>query len=220
MIPGMAALNLFPAGVPSLSVLLTLFAVLGASVWVFATLVRRETRHRRLTALNYWARSRQMRLNTGSVELAPLKQFNPKVLSAITGESITLAQIETADVGVTTASASRRQWNVVVRKLAGSWPTTALRPTAHNVSLVDLFSLSSYPSLTSNARFIVFGVESQAAATLAESSARALLPADVAMILHEDHLILDFSSRHFDQIEFDRLMDLAKQLAGRLQSAD
>jgi len=201
------------AGTFSFMVLLTLAAILVASVWVFATLVRRETRHRRLTALTLWARSRKMRLNADPIQLGPLKQFNPKVLSAITGESITLAQIETADVGVTNAIASRQQWNVLLCKLTGSWPTTALRPTANDVSLVDLFSLSSYPSLAPTGRFIVFGVESRAAGKLAESSSRALLPADVALVLHENNLILDFSSRHFDQIEFDRLIDLAEQLA-------
>ena len=47
-------------------------------------------------------------------------------------------------------------------------------------------------------------------------SAPALLPPDVALIVTGNRLILDFSTRHFDEIEFDRLIQLAEQLAPRL----
>ena len=65
-------------------------------------------------------------------------------------------------------------------------------------------------------RFVVFGSESCAAKALAESSAPALLPPDIALIATGTYLILDFSTRHFDEIEFERLIDLARQLAPRL----
>ena len=197
-------------------VLLTLALILGASLWVFATLIRRETRHRRRVSLSLWARSHDMRLQAAGGETPPLlKQFNPRILQLLSGRGITLLQIETADVAATVPT-SRRQWNVILRDLNGPWPTTALRPTAHTTSLVDLFSLSSYPSLMPSERFMVFGVESRAARALAESTAPALLPPDVALIVSGNCLLLDFSSRHFDEIEFDRLIDLAEQLAPRL----
>ena len=49
--PSMLPAAEFPAPHPSPGVLLILFLILGASVWVFAMLVRRETRHRRLVSM-------------------------------------------------------------------------------------------------------------------------------------------------------------------------
>jgi len=204
---------------PSPLVFGTLLLILGASVAVFVALVRRETKRRRAVALAQWARSRGLRVAADPSNLpalAPLKQFNAKIHAAIGGKNLTLARIETADAGPTTAAASPRNWNVLVRKLDAAWPTTALRPTAHTVSVVDLFSLSSYPSLMPTQRFMIFGSEARAATALAESTVPALLPADVALELYGDHLILDFSGRPFDEIEFDRLIDLSEQLAPRL----
>jgi len=206
------------ASAPPLSptVLLTLALILTASLWVFATLIRRETRHRRLVAMSLWARSHDMRLYAASGETPPLlKQFNPKIRQSLSGRGITLAQIETAAIDAT-VNTSKRQWNVILRDLSGVWPTTALRPTAHSLSLIDLFSLSSYPSLMPSDRFMVFGVEGRAAKALAESTAPALLPPDVGLIVAGNCLLLEFSGRHFDEIEFDRLIDLAEQLAPRL----
>jgi hypothetical protein len=208
---------------PSPLMLGTLLLILGASVAVFVALVRRETHRRRAVALARWARSRGLRVAAGPGDLpalAPLKQFNAKVHAAIGGQTVTLARLETADAGLTTAAASPRIWNVLVRKLGAPWPTTALRPAAHTVSLVDLFSLSSYPSLMPTQRFMIFGSEARAARALAESEAPALLPPDVALVLYENHLILDFSGRPFDEIEFDRMIDLSQQLAPRLVLAD
>ncbi len=68
-------------------------------------------------------------------------------------------------------------------------------------------------------RFMIFGSEARAAKSLAESSAPALLPPDIALIVTGNYLILDFSTRHFDEIEFERLIDLAKQLAPHLSNA-
>lgn len=204
---------------PSPLVLLTLVVILGASVGIFAALVRRETRHRRAVALALWARSRNLRVEGGATrlpELALLDQFKPKVKGVIRGQSLTLAKIETADVGVTAGVLPPREWNLIFRKLSGAWPATALRPTSHTVSAVDLFSLSSYPSLMPTERFMVFGVESRAAQALAESPAAALLPGDVGLIVYADYLILDFSGRPFDEIEFDRVIELAEELAPRL----
>jgi hypothetical protein len=209
-------------GRPSPLVLGTLFIILGASVGVFVALVRRETRRRRAVALAEWARSRGLRIAANPNDLpalAPLRQFNAKVRCAIGGQDVTLARLQTADAGLTAAAASPRTWSVMVRKLPCRWPTTALRPTARTVSLVDLFSLSSYPSLMPTERFMIFGSEARAAGALAESEVPALLPADVALVLHQEHLILDFSERPFDEIEFDRMIDLSQQLVPRLYLA-
>jgi hypothetical protein len=204
---------------PTLVVLLTLMMILGASVWVFATLVRRETKNRRALALAQWARSRNLRWANGQASLtalAPLQRFNPKPRSVLNGANLTLVQFETAETTVDSAVIAARRWNLIFRTLKTAWPATALRPTAHSISAADLFSLSSYPSLMPTERFMVFGVESRAARALAESTAPALLPADIGLVLFGNHLILDFSARPFDEIEFDRLIDLCEQLAPRL----
>jgi hypothetical protein len=106
-----------------------------------------------------------------------------------------------------------------VHRLKAPWPATGLRPAIHTASIIDLFSLSSFPSLTPGGRFMLFGSAQRAAEALAQSPARALLPPDVGLLLSGEYLILDFSSRPFDEIEFDRMIDLAKQLAGRLPVA-
>jgi hypothetical protein len=208
-----------PAARPTLKVLLTLLVILGACVWIFVELVRRETRNRRVVALAQWARSRDLRVigkGSGDLELWPISQFKPKIMSAISGREMTLARIETVEAGVTNAVASQRVWNVLVKKLGSEWPATALRPTAHIVSAVDLFSLSSYPSLMPTERFVIFGSEARAAQAIAESGLPGLLPADIGLVVMGNHLLLDFSGRPFDEIEFDRVIDLANQLAPRL----
>jgi hypothetical protein len=103
-------------------------------------------------------------------------------------------------------------WNLLILAIPAAWPTTALRPASDPTSAVELFSLASFPALASNQRFVVFGSDSQAAARLARSAARTLLPADIGLILTGNSLILDFSNRTFDQIEFARMLDLAEQL--------
>ena len=125
-------------------------------------------------------------------DLALLKQFKPKIRSIFRGGNLTLVQLETAETALDAAVVAARQWNLILHNLNATWPTTALRPTAHAVSAVDMFSLSSYPSLMPTQRFMIFGTESQAARALAESSAPALLPADVGLILYANHLILRF----------------------------
>jgi hypothetical protein len=202
-------------------VLSTLFVILAASVWVFATLVKRETRNRRGLALGQWARSRNLRSMPTDADLpalAPLKQFKPEIQLLFHGENLTVVQFHTAETVLASAVLPPRQWHLLFRKLGATWPTTALRPTAHAISAVDIFSLSSYPSLMPTQRFVIFGAEPKSARALAESSASALLPADVGLILYGDSLILDFSSRVFDEIEFDRLIDLAEQLEQHLDA--
>jgi hypothetical protein len=204
---------------PSPVILVTLLVILAMSMWVFAMLVRRETRRRRIVALADWARSQDLRLAGSPADLpefTPLKSFNTRVQTAITGRALTLAQVQTSNAGLTSAVASPRTWNIIVRNLAAPWPTTALRPTSHEVSVVDLFSLASFPSLMPNQRFMIFGRDAHAAKTLAESTIPALLPADIALVLDGNHLILDFTARPFDEIEFERLIRLSDQLIPRL----
>ena len=72
--------------------------------------------------------------------------------------------------------------------------------------------MTSFPSLGATQRFVVFGGDAEAARALSET-APACSPPDVGLLLHGEFLILDFTSRHFDQIEFERMIDLAEQLS-------
>jgi hypothetical protein len=206
-----------PLIVAALAVMLT------ASVWVFAQLVRRETSQRRRAILSEWARSRDLRLgdpaNTpdASAFMTPLAALNPRIDFVIHGHHIAIVQVRTDNSSAASPTApAMPRWDLLLRRLDQDWPITALRPTAHTSSIIDLFSLSSFPSLGATQRFVVFGANAAAARALSESSAPALLPPDIGLALHGHFLILDFTPRHFDQIEFGRMIDLAEQLAPRL----
>lgn len=203
----------------SLATLATMLLILGASVWVFAALVRRETRYRRAVNLALWAKTRNLSVQSAGddyPELTALKPFNPKIVTIVRGPAFSLLRVQTPQTRLSVGTIPARPWNFLLHAIDSSWPPSALRPTAHAVSAADLFSLSSYPSLMPTQRFMVFGSQARAAATLARSHAPALLPPDIGLVLHERQLILDFSSREFDEIEFDRMIALATQLAPRL----
>ena len=93
-----------------------------------------------------------------------------------------------------------------------------LRPVsaASQQSVLDSFSLSSFPLMGATERFVVFGTDSAAARLISQSMMRSLLPPDIGLLLHRRELVLDFSPRPFDAIEFDRMLALADQLAQRL----
>jgi hypothetical protein len=107
-------------------------------------------------------------------------------------------------------------WHVYMRPIGASWSPTGLRPTVNARSILDLFSLTSFPLLGATDRFVVYGTESQAAERLSGSMARGLLPPDIGVLLYADRLLLDFSSRPFDEIEFNRMLALAQQLEQHL----
>lgn len=207
----------------SLLTLGVLAAIFTASVWVFGQLVRRETSHRRRAILSEWARTRDLRLADpanapdASVFMTPLAAFNPRIDFLIHGRQIAIVQVRTDNSPSASGTGSvAPHWKLLLRRLDEDWPITALRPTAHTSSLIDLFSMSSFPSLGATQRFVIFGVNAAAARSLSASTAPALLPPDIGLLLHGQLLILDFTPRPFDQIEFGRMIDLAEQLAPRL----
>ncbi|MEA2734569.1 MAG: hypothetical protein QOE14_1020, partial [Humisphaera sp.] len=118
--------------------------------------------------------------------------------------------------GGASAAVEPSRWHVLVRQLGSAWPATGLRPANQPASLLDQFSLSSYPRMGETDRFIVFGTDSAAARALSKSHARALLPPDVGLLLHGRHVVLDFSTRPFDGIELGRMVALAEQLVQHL----
>jgi hypothetical protein len=65
-------------------------------------------------------------------------------------------------------------------------------------------------------RFTLHGLDPRAARKLNESPVRGLLPVDLPLILLDEWLLLEFTDRPFDPIEFDRLIAIARQAATQL----
>jgi hypothetical protein len=61
-------------------------------------------------------------------------------------------------------------------------------------------------------RLVLYGADARAARALGKSSVAALLPADVGLLLVGENLVLDFSTRPFDPLEFQRVDALAEQI--------
>jgi hypothetical protein len=206
------AVPLNPAPQPfSWRVFLTLLFVLLISAATFAELVRRWTTHRHRVVLSDWAKGRGFRIV--SPESAPALPQNHKtplrIVRAISDDSTWLLEVE-SDV------ASAPHAHVLLRKIDREWKPTGLRPAHATRSLLDLFSMSSYLSLGNVERFVVYGTDTKAAVTLSKSQIGGLLPRDVGLLLHETWVLLDFSDRNFDPIEFDRMTALMEQLIPHL----
>ena len=77
-----------------------------------------------------------------------------------------------------------------------------------------LFSLCSFPRLGDAGAVRGLRHRLRRRPRGGESFARALLPHDVGLLLHGRFLVLDFSDRPFDTIEFNRMLALADQVAG------
>jgi len=205
----------------TLRVLISLAAIMAASSVTFWVLVRRSTAHRQWVALAEWARDAGFHFRDIRHLPPPLDAVGahaPAARICVGNESVLLMQIETtaptrADV---TPGPETATWNLLIRRLPTAWRPTGMRPSSASRSLLDLFSLSSFPLLGSTERFVVYGTDSAAARELSQSMARSLLPPDIGLLLYGSELVLDFSGRPFDPIEFNRMLALADQLAQKL----
>ncbi len=210
--------NTVPPLSPPWTVLLVLIVVLGLSVYMFVALVRRWTSRRVWVSISDWARARGYRASVKDCPAPPpldaLKNTQLTSHVCVSDGKSSLMRLEV--IGETSSSAQPQRWHVLVRTIESPWQPTALRPASAPSSLLDLFSLTSFPLMGETQRFVVFGTDSAPARKLSKSRARALLPPDVGLLLHGPHLILDFSDRPFDEIEFDRMIALAEQLVTNL----
>ncbi len=88
-----------------------------------------------------------------------------------------------------------------------------------SVSLIDRFDmLSRSRSSPAMSVSLAFGVDSLAARRVADAM-RTLLPADLGLLIYHRSMIIEFSARHFDAIEFDRMIALSDQLVRHLPPA-
>jgi hypothetical protein len=212
-------------------VFLSLLVIFGASLAMFSLLVRRWTTHRRWVSLSEWAGERGMRIAKRALtDLPPpidqLKQFgeNPRVRLRVDGgrrhEGTVVLQFETGaldqpDFTSDKPTAPNPCWNVLIRRVPDGRPRVpaGLRPAHAGGSVIDFFRLTRFNSL-SNERFGVLAIDGRTANRLAKTSARALLPQDVGLLLYGEHVVLDFSARPFDPTELDRLLAVADQVSG------
>jgi hypothetical protein len=206
-------------------VVLVLVVVIGLSVGVFVVLVRRWTSKRSWVEITDWARERGFRVSARETAapgpLARVQRADLRAAICASNKQTTLVQLEAvppagADV---TMNVTPTRWHALVRTIESSWQPTGLRPATAAASLLDLYSLSSFPLMGETRRFVVYGTDSAPARRVSKSNLRGLLPPDIGLLLHGQHMVLDFSTRPFDAIEFDRMIALADQLVLHLPSA-
>jgi hypothetical protein len=205
---------------PSPVVLLVLLVILGASCAMFWLLARQWTTRRQWLAMLDWAHGNGFAVRENPQQEAPqvltVLPEEARIDLLVQKEGLSLLRVRTSATPTGQAPQQSGGWHLLLRELEVDWPPTGLRPSAHRASLIDLYRMTSYPSLIPPDRFIVFGTSAPMARALAESSVRALMPADIGLLLHGRHLVLDFSSRPFDPIELERVAALAQQLVSNI----
>jgi hypothetical protein len=207
-----------PHGQSSVRALLTLLTVLFVSVLVFTWQVRRWTTNRRWLALWDWARMSGYKFSRSEhsppAPLDALEGRNLRMTTLLHNGKTWLMQLEDS-----TAAAPAKRFHILMRAIESDWKPTGLRPAHAAGSFLDLFALSSYPAMGEVGRFVIYATDTPAARALSKSHARGLLPPDIGMLLTGQRLILDFSTRPFDPIEFGRMTALAEQLIAHLPAA-
>jgi len=200
-------------------VFLSLAAIIAASSGIFWLLVRRWTTQRHWLALQDWADENRFKLHgqdraVGPAFLRALTQPPPKALVSLNDVDTAIVQIEGSPPRGKGEQAVR--WNLLVRKLERAWPTTGFRPANTGRSILDYYQLDEMRAMAPTERFVLYGFEARAARALGKSSVAALLPPDVGLLLVEQNLVLDFSSRPFDPLEMQRIDALAEQIVTHL----
>ena len=224
------------ATVDAVLVVLTLLLILLVSVSMFWALLWRETSGRRSAALAEWARAAgfHRRLTLGHAPPAPLSRFaaserDVRLLDWYGSKRCAIVRfVVTSDQAMrhepladaapanATPRAYHPRWHVLIWPIETDWPAAGLRPAHRPNALVDLLQLPPQPGAGGNERFMVHAADRALAAKLAKSSLRGLLPADIGLILVGRFLVLDFSARPFDGIEFNRLTAVAEQMIAHL----
>lgn len=211
----------------SLLILGVLILLLCASCWVFAVLLKMWTTHRPIAALRQWARPRgygvlgrsqaavPAMLQTADPPLQAILELRTLRLSKQISRATSFIQLQTASAPSPSASTPQR-WHVMIMAMESDWPLSGLRPAQLPVSLLDLLRLRTSPSLVESLRFSVMGQEIAAARKLSATGIRSLLPADIGLLLGPGALLLDFSTRPFDDIEFERMLIIGEQVIAAL----
>ena len=201
------------------AVMASLLVALTASASVFHQLTRRWTRDRPRAAATDWAAERRFRIQWPPravlpVALDSLRHLDARAEITLTRGPVVLVRFSTADKN----GVDRRFWNVLVRTTDVARPPAALRPvpTAAGRSVIDLFVLTAFPAILDPDRFVVMATDTPEARAMAACPARGLLPADVGLLVHGAFVTVDFSTRPFDPVEWDRMLAVTEQVARHL----
>jgi hypothetical protein len=197
---------------PATGTSLLVFAVLGlaliASATMFWVLTERSTSRRQRVSLAEWARDEGFRLR---FHLAN----RPQPFDLLQGDGLHV-RVALTDRSGAVSLLQLGNWHLLTHRIPADWKPTGLRPASATGSVLDRFPLDSFPLVGPSERFVLFGVDPTAALSLSKSSARALLPPDVGLLLHGRNLVLDFSSRPFDVVELNRMRAIAGQIVKHL----
>ena len=192
------------------AVMSVLIVTLGASLWTFHLLTQRWTRDRSRTLLAEWAGERRYELRWSPRTVLPpvLRRLGAtaEVPTTLTRDGLSLLRI-LAPTGT---------WHLLLKQTELVWTPAALRPRHAGNSLADAFELPGFPAVLASERFVVCAAESRAARRMAAAPARGLLPPDIGLLVHGSYVMLDFSHRPFDVVEFDRMLAVMEQLNGHL----
>ncbi|HSZ56244.1 MAG TPA: hypothetical protein VK797_11325 [Tepidisphaeraceae bacterium] len=203
-----------------LGVLLLALASSSATFWA---LVRRWTTQRQLVALIEWGKNAGFRVAPAAQRrlvppLAVLQSHAARIETQLTNQTTTIVRLWCDSP----APVQPRQqvvevsWNLLARRVETDWKAAGLRPTDAPRSVLDYFSLSSFSTIGEIERFVLYAADSAAAGEFPDSTARSLLPPDIGLLLYGHWLVLEFSRRPFDDLEFNRLIALAAQLELKL----
>ncbi|HEX8325351.1 MAG TPA: hypothetical protein VF595_15725 [Tepidisphaeraceae bacterium] len=194
----------------TLAVLIVVLALASATA---VRLVRRHTQDREAFALWEWSVDKGFRRQPPAVvTVDALDEIRDYALRANdhfrSRDGLTnIYRLQTVSRGDVV-----QHWHALVRTVEHYSTPIALRPVAAASSLVDLMHLTLFPKLSSQTRFAVYGLRATDARDLAGSAARALLPHDIGLIRNADAVILDFTARPFDPVEFSRVCAIAEQI--------
>jgi hypothetical protein len=190
-----------------------LIVVMGAAAWMASMLTKRHTEGREAFGLWEWSVNKRFRRRPpGVVTVDALDEIRDYALRASehfqSRDGLTsIYRLQTVSRGDVV-----QHWHALVRTVEQYSTPIALRPVGAQHSLVDLMHLTLFPKLSSQTRFAVYGLRATDARELAGGAARALLPPDIGLIRNADAVILDFTSRPFDPVEFSRVCAIAEQI--------
>ena len=203
---------IFQTTVIGLTPLVVVLLIVLASTGVLLELIRRQTKQRVRFRLRDWAAA------NGLAYLRPGQSSMPKPMDELVamGRSIVVRSHFADGRGVHLLQFEVDQnesFNVLIMRRETDNPRVGLRPTGAQQSLCDLFEMPSAPRQIPGIRFTICGEDWLATRELADGMARGLLPGDLSLVRTLRHLLIDFSSRPFDEIELTRVRSLATQMA-------
>ncbi|MFT3785532.1 MAG: hypothetical protein QM770_05135 [Tepidisphaeraceae bacterium] len=184
-----------------------------ASVVVFWLHVHRDTSRRAKVVLAEYAD----RLNMDRIDVDD--HSLPPPLASVAGvKLVALAGFKDSSTHILRLRSDvpgqpSQEWNLLVRQVPTSSSPVGLRPTDAPRSVLDLYQMKPCPWQPVGQRFTIVGDDIIASAKIAEGSGRALLPPDLSLLRHGPTLVIDFSTRPFDEVSIDRVRALADQLA-------